>query len=195
MNYEELLQTTRQQPGYADRKQRVCHELRNATITFTNNYEKPLQAVRSIGWHYPTNQELTSILLATDDLHQYTYAKHVHKQLPGLLEELTNNKHTRRAILYLTDYESSKQEIHQPCLLSLWAAIREDKLHITVHARSMDLLLGLPANLYQISVLAQTIAEHTRKELASITFSIASAHLFNDYEEELQTVIQTLKNP
>jgi thymidylate synthase len=193
MNWKQLLIKARNQPGFPDRKQRTCHELRNAQITFTENFSGPLEQVRKLGWYFPTNQELESVFLQPDDYHRYTYTQHVTRQLPQLIKQLKENPHTRRAILYLTDEEHAQRQSHLPCLLNIWACIRQKSLHITVHARSIDLLIGLPANLYQVSVLAKEIAKQTQTPLASITFNISSAHVFSDYTEQLER-ITSLKN-
>ena len=178
------------QPAYADRLKRRCHEIQNLTLTFTKDYEQPLQAVRELGWIYPSNEELTSIMLSEDDQHIYTYSTKIYEQLPTTVQLLKENPNTRRAIIHLTDEKHSEQQEHQPCMIAMYAAIRDDKLHLTTYARSIDLFVGLPANLYQTTVVAKEIATQLHKELGSITFLINSAHVFNDYTEELNEVLQ-----
>lgn len=179
--------------GFADRAKRTCYELQNLQITFTEDFEKPLRNVRRLGWHFPSNEELQSVFLQADHTHRYTYAGHIRRQLPEMISLLSEQPNTRRAVMYLTDEQHSKNQSHLPCLLSIWAGIRNNKLSITVYARSIDLVLGLPANLYQISVLAHTIAKQTQTTLKEITFCIASAHIFDDYTQELDQLIKNLK--
>ena len=85
--------------------------------------------------------------------------------------------------------QESKQHQHLPCMITVYAAIREEQLHLTTYARSIDLLIGLPANLYQSYVLAQAISKELNTPLGSISFLINSAHIFKDYQKELHTIL------
>lgn len=188
--WTDALKQALKQPAYADRLRRRCHEIQNLTLTLTNNYDQPLHAVRELGWIYPSDEELASIMLAQDDQHIYTYSAKIYEQLPKIITLLKENPNTRRAIIHLTDEEHSQQQEHQPCMVAIYAAIRDDKLHLTTYARSIDLFVGLPANLYQTSVVAKELASKLHKELGSITFLINSAHVFDDYLDELHQVLQ-----
>ena len=143
MNWRQALHAAKQQPGFTDRLKRRCRELQNVTIAFTQDYDEPLRAVRALGWHYPSNEELSSIMLAEHDQHLYTYSEQIHEQLPAVVQLLRDNPNTRRAVIHLTDAAHSQEQEHLPCMIAMYAAIRNDQLHLTTYARSIDLLIGL----------------------------------------------------
>ena len=190
-NWIDALIQANKQPAFTDRLKRTCKELPNLKLTFTDNYQQPLRTVRELGWIYPTNEELKSIMLSEENQHTYTYSKHIHEQLPETTALLKENPQTRRAIIHLTDAQHSKQQKHKPCMIALYVAIRNQELHVTMYARSIDLFIGLPANLYQTHIVAQQLAQQLNKPLASITFLINSAHIFQDYEQQLEHVIRS----
>lgn len=185
----EALKEANNQEAFTDRLKRRCKETPNLSITFSEGYEQPLKTVRGFGWVYPSNDELTSVMLAEDDQHLYTYSKNIHEQLPQTIQLLQENPNTRRAIIYLTDAQHSQAQEHQPCLIAAYCSVRNKQLHLTLYARSIDLFIGFPANLYQAYTLAKKVSTELNKPLGSVSFVINSAHIFEDYQQELQQVI------
>lgn len=190
MTWRDALERARDQKPFTDRLKRRCHELQNITLTFTQDYHEPLRTVRGLGWHYPSDEELASIMLAEHDQHLYTYSEQIHEQLPGVVQLLRDNPNTRRAVIHLTDQRHAQRQEHLPCMIAVYAAVRDDKLHLTTYARSIDLFIGLPANLYQSHELAKHLAGKLSIPVGSVTFLINSAHIFDDYEEELTQVLE-----
>ena len=183
-------------PGYIDRMKRVCHERTNLTITFPDakDADGPLNVVRKLGWYYPSDAELESIILGNHDHHLYSFSSYIKDQLPGIKRLLTERPTTRRATLQLADFRGADlYDNHLPALISVQFMIRESKLNATIHSRSTDLLMGLPANLFQASMLNKHLAQELGVDEGSVSFFMNSAHVFQDYDEELALVHE--RNP
>lgn len=188
--WTELLSRALAQPAYTDRTGRACHELTDAYASFSaSDADGPLRRVRTLGWYYPSEEELRSIILDRDDQHLYTFGRTVHEQIPKVVEMLRQSPRTRRAHLQLADLQATDpSDEHVPCLISAHFS-SDDALHITVHARSIDLLVGLPANIYQAKALLEHVASLLKAQPGRVSFFINSAHVFSDYAEQLQSVL------
>lgn len=193
MNWKEALELAQQQPPFVDRMKRRCREIENITVSLTSNYTQPLEQVRGLGWIYPSDQELASIILGDDQQHIYTYSNQIQQQLPEIIKLLRHNPNTRRALIQLSHNQVGQQR-HVPAMIAAYVSVREEHLRLTIYARSIDLLVGLPANIYQSYILAKKISQEINKPLHKITFMINSAHIFEDYQEELEHVLNT-QNP
>ncbi len=191
--WKDLLGRARGAAGFTDRSSRECHELRDQllTIAHTTGMREPLLAVRHLGWYYPSDEELRSVLLSPDDQHLYSFASRIAGQLPALVAHLRRHPETRRALLQLADLRpETYEEPHVPCLISAWFAIRDGKLTCTVHARSVDVLIGLPANLYQAGVLLEHVAHEVGVPPGALSMFMDSAHVFAEYDPQLDRILR-----
>lgn len=150
-------------------------------------YEALLEDVRGLGWLYPSNQELRSILLEEKDVREYSYGVQVSESLTRAVEKLRDHEHTRRAVIPLF---GNSQTAHLPSLMYAQFSIEDSVVDCSVHARSVDLLFGLPANVFQAGVLLDTVADSLGLKQGKIRLIMDSAHVFDEYAEVLETLLK-----
>lgn len=100
--------------------------------------------------------------------------------LPRLIEKINSGKQSKNYILHLgSTLESTNQKT---CISLIQFQIKDAKLFITVYQRSADANLGLPADLYQVFLIAEKI----NIPLENITFFYGNVHIYwnNLFETE-----------
>lgn len=112
-------------------------------------------------------------------------------QLAYILHELNNNPDSTRIKANLWDVDSLHLMKLTPCVYDTTFNVIDGKLYLILNIRSSDLALGLPANIYQYSVLQRIIARECNLECADLIVSIANLHIYDRHEDLL---IEQFKN-
>lgn len=113
-----------------------------------------------------------------------------HVQYDRILQELKNDRDSRRAILYFTqptDHFASKLDIG--CVTNSQLMIRNDRLHQIVNMRSSDLILGLPYDFGIFTVLQELIALDLGVELGEVIWHSNSEHIYERNFEVAEAVV------
>lgn len=108
-------------------------------------------------------------------------------QLDRMIEEIKTNKNTRRAILVhydLSELENYKYDT--PCNVALNFYVLQDKLHLSVFARSIDLWFGFCNDQYCFSKLMEYVSEKTGYETSSMHWNITNLHLYERHWSKIQ---------
>jgi thymidylate synthase len=107
-------------------------------------------------------------------------------QLDRMVNELKNNPSTRRAVL--VHYDPSELDLYQydtPCNLVLNFYLEDDRLELTVFARSIDLWFGYCNDQYCFSKLMQLVSERTGYQVGRMHWSITNLHLYERHWNKL----------
>jgi thymidylate synthase len=184
---------------FTDHKKRTCIEIRDLLIRLEKGCDAslPIQVLsRHSEWVYPALADIAKVILTTkeDTAYDYNYGRRLfasnqkYNQIDSyIIPLLKKDPFSRRAVCSLfeaaTDSFLEKKEV--PSLMTLVFHIRAQSLHTFAQIRSSDMVLGWPANIYQISVLAQYIARSLNLEVGSITTVSNSAHLYEDQKDVL----------
>lgn len=109
----------------------------------------------------------------------YGYFWNYNNQLNKAIDELKRNKDTRRAIIvhYLL-HEIDQYKYDTPCNDVLNFYIKDDKLHLTVFARSIDLVYGFCNDQYTFAKLMETISNKTKYEVGQMHWFITNLHIY-----------------
>lgn len=189
---------------FTDREQRVCRETLNMVLVVESpktSVEEPINfMMRSENWVYPSKNELASIILEkkASNIYKYSYGPRIFdfngkKDQIGsfIIPLLKKDPNSRRGTVVLynpeTDSETENKDI--PGLGLIYFKIKEGKLNITCFIRSNDMFVGWPANVYQLYVLQEVVAEKLSLGIGSITTFSASAHVFEEHFNEISRVI------
>ncbi|MCY8230049.1 thymidylate synthase, partial [Bacillus spizizenii] len=86
-------------------------------------------------------------------------------QVDYLLHQLKNNPSSRRHITMLWNPDELDSMALTPCVYETQWYVKQGKLHLEVRARSNDMALGNPFNVFQYNVLQRMIAQVTGYEL------------------------------
>ncbi len=111
-------------------------------------------------------------------------------QVHHLIEQLKNNPASRRHVISLWDIDELDEMELYPCVWNNQWIVKEGKLHLIVNARSNDIGLGNPFNIFQYYVLQRMIAQVTGYALGTLTFNINDAHIYERHMDALQEQIE-----
>jgi hypothetical protein len=109
------------------------------------------------------------------------YGPRVISQIPRIIEELKENRGTRRGVLMIAHPEDNPDTI--PCTLSIqYQQVFKDKpmLYTNVTMRSSDLVWGMPYDIIQFSMLSYAIAKCAGLHPGSIVINTANAHIYEE---------------
>ena len=202
---EALHQITRHGDDFLDREQRTCRELLNLTLTITEpskDIDAPIRIMQNTDkWVYPSKDELKGIMLERPKpgVYEYTYGPRIFNfantkdQINEfILPLLKQDRHSRRAAIILYDpvRDSNFESENIPSLILIQFKIKDDKLFVTAYIRSNDYYIGWPANVYQIFVLQEYLADKLNTSIGSLTTFSASAHVFEEHFEDVEGIIK-----
>lgn len=112
---------------------------------------------------------------------EYTYLN----QIDYVIHQLIDNPYSRQTITTLMNPKDTHLMALPPCVWTAhWEVMGDDKLYLSVHARSSDVFLGLPFNISQYALLHRLIAQVTGREIGDFVFIIDDAHLYDRHIEK-----------
>ncbi|WAX16557.1 thymidylate synthase [Lysinibacillus phage LC76P1] len=110
-------------------------------------------------------------------------------QVDALIHELINNPSSRRHITTLFCVEDLPWMALHPCVYETQWYVRGNVLNLEVRARSNDIALGNPFNVFQYYVLLRMIAQVTGYEVGEYIFNMGDAHIYDRHEEAIKQQI------
>lgn len=112
---------------------------------------------------------------------QYPDGNNGTDQLKYLLEELSKDDYSRRAVLSAWNPKDLKQMALPPCHILYTFYKNKDGLACHMTMRSSDLFLGLPFNIASTALLTNIIATVLNIESNEITISLCDAHIYEEH--------------
>ena len=110
-------------------------------------------------------------------------------QVDYLLYQLSNNPASRRHITMLWNPDDIESMSLTPCVYETQWYVKENKLSLEIRARSSDVALGLPFNIFQYNVLQRIIAQVTGYELGEYIVNLGDVHIYDRHIQPLQEQI------
>ena len=105
------------------------------------------------------------------------YAERIGDQLDIALEKLSDDPHSRQAIMYIG--RSTVADDDPPCTESVQLLLRNGILRLHVNMRSWDLYLGLPYDVAMWQIVAQALAYHRFGGIRSeVSFYCPAPHFY-----------------
>ena len=109
----------------------------------------------------------------------YGYFWNYNDQLKRVIDELKRNKETRRAIVvHYILHELDRYQYDTPCNDVLNFYIKDDKLQLTVFARSIDLVYGFCNDQYTFAKLMELVSEKTGYPVGEMHWMITNLHIY-----------------
>lgn len=109
----------------------------------------------------------------------YGYFWNYNDQLDRIIADLKENKETRRAIVVHYDInELDRYKFDTPCNDVLNFYIKEDKLHLTVFARSIDLVYGFCNDQYTFANLMELVSKETGYPVGQMHWFVTNLHIY-----------------
>jgi thymidylate synthase len=190
-----------------DHDSRLSREILNLTITISNplnDVTEPISIMRELKkWVYPDPDELEDVIFQNEssNVYYYTYGARLFRyantnnQIDDyIIPLLKQDKNTRRAIsmIYYPPSDSVLSIKESPGVISIFFKIVDNKLTVSTLLRSNDVFIGWPANIYQIHLLQKYVADKLGLETGSITTISHSAHIFDEYKEEIAEILRKI---
>jgi thymidylate synthase (methanogen type) len=189
---------------FIDKDSRLGREVLNLKIEIENATEditSPIEILSdSKDWVYPRIDEIANSTLTRkhNPGHVYIYGQRIFNydfsinQLDKfIIPLLRKDKLSRRALINIWDPKLDSKVFNKevPSITQVQYIIKDEKIEITAIIRSLNLFFGFPANIYQIFLLQEYVAQRLNKELGKITLFILSAHLFEDRFNDVTRII------
>jgi thymidylate synthase len=109
----------------------------------------------------------------------YGYFWNKDNQLSKAIEELSKNKNSRRAVIIQYDInELDRYKYDTPCNIALNFYCKNDKLYLSIFARSIDLVFGFCNDQYQFAKLMELVSSELNMELGTMNFFITNLHIY-----------------
>ena len=109
----------------------------------------------------------------------YGYFWNYNDQLDRVIADLKRNKETRRAIVVHYDLnELDRYQFDTPCNNVLNFYVKDGKLHLTVFARSIDLVYGFCNDQYTFSKLMEYASKETSYKVGEMHWFITNLHIY-----------------
>ena len=109
----------------------------------------------------------------------YGYFWNYNDQLNRVINDLKLHKETRRAIVvHYILHELDRYQYDTPCNDVLNFFIKDDKLHLTVFARSIDLVFGFCNDQYTFAKLLELVALKTGYPVGQMHWFITNLHVY-----------------
>lgn len=189
--WKELVYSVSRGRAYDDHK-----EILNKVVVI-NSFEgvkEPLRWLRTNGnFIYPSDEEIKDSLFSQfRDEYDYTLGARLHNfdglnQLQRVIDLLKQDPSSRKAIITFVDPKDIKKK-NLVSFLNAWFRIIDGSLNMSMNLRSIDVVLGFPANYYQAYLLFEHVASALGLKVGNMTLFINSAHY---YDEDL--VVKLLK--
>lgn len=115
------------------------------------------------------------------------YGPRTWEQLQYVAEELQNTPESRRAVVYVGRYDdlqalrdgATDRAGEMPCTMTWQFFVRDDKLHMTVNMRSLDVVWGLVYDIPSFVAVQMTVARHLKLPLGEYVHNAGSAHIYD----------------
>lgn len=106
-------------------------------------------------------------------------------QLHYIVNEIKNNPDSTRIKTTLYNIDDLPFMSLFPCVYGTTWHVLDGVLYLSIQIRSSDFALGLPANVYQYSVLHRLVANECGLPCGDIIFNIENLHYYDRHEEIL----------
>ena len=115
----------------------------------------------------------------TNVVSNYGYFWNYNDQLKRVINELKTNPETRKAIIvhYLL-HELEMYKYDTPCNVALNFYIRNEQLHLTIFARSIDLWFGFGNDQYCFAKLMEKVSSELKIPVGEMGWMITNLHIY-----------------
>lgn len=124
----------------------------------------------------------------TNDVNSnYGYFWNYNNQLVKVIDQLKRNKETRRAIIvHYILHEIDQYKYDTPCNDVLNFYIKDDKLHLSIFARSIDLVFGFCNDQYTFAKLMEHVSQKTGYPIGQMHWFITNLHVYPRHYDMFQ---------
>lgn len=113
------------------------------------------------------------------------YYNMLHPQLEDIIEQIKIDPDSRRHVIELWNHEHVKNgELSLPCCWhGLTFSIIDNTVHLTWVQRSVDTMVGLPADIYLAYKFMQLICTECNLGMGTCMFALSNVHIYSEHIE------------
>lgn len=164
------------------KKSNNVQDLRDMGVNIWNQWEQDDQTIgKSYGYQLGKKNRLVK---------DGVFQPYSSDQVDYLINQLIFNPSSRRHITMLWNPDELDEMALTPCVYETQWYVKQGKLSLEVRARSNDMALGNPFNVFQYNVLQRMIAQVTGYELGEYIFNIGDCHAYTRHLDNLNEQIK-----
>lgn len=118
----------------------------------------------------------------------YTYGQRLRNnhgidQIQKIIDLVKTRPFSKKMVAFTADIAHDWSNVHNgdtPCLTQVLCSVQDDKLYLTAHFRSQDMVHGWPRNAFSLLKLQDLIAGETGYKKGALTTISHSAHIYAD---------------
>lgn len=109
------------------------------------------------------------------------YANMLKPQLNKLIEQIKVDPNSRRHVIELWNYENIPELSLACCWHGLTFSVINNTLHLKWTQRSVDTMIGLPADIYLAHSFMKLIADKCSLTIGTCMFSLSNVHIYKEH--------------
>jgi len=131
----------------------------------------------------------------------YTYGSRMRShfgidQIQKAIDEIKNEKYSRRAVINLLDPKVDSGSKNPPCLNHCWFRMQDDRLYLAATIRSNDMFEAWPENAFGLRMLQnlaykELVKKYPETKLGDLIVHSLSAHIYDDAWEEARQIVKS----
>jgi thymidylate synthase len=121
------------------------------------------------------------------------FGEHENAQVCRIVELLSMNSGTRRAVIQLFDRRDiARGDRYKdvPCTSTIQFLLRSNLLHMVVNMRSNDAFMGLPHDVFAFTMLQEIVARQLSVDLGHYVHLVGSLHLYNRDQKRVRHYLE-----
>ncbi len=118
------------------------------------------------------------------------YGVAIRDQIVPIIDELTKDPDSRRAVMTIYEGRYRKDLLNVPCTCSLQFFVRNEKVELTVYMRASDIWWGVPYDVFQFTMLQELIAIGLGRRMGKYVHIAGSGHLYEPMYEKAGALVR-----
>lgn len=127
----------------------------------------------------------------------YTYGQRLRNhdgvdQIQNIIDLIKNRPFSKKMVAFTANVKEDWGEVNKgdtPCLTQVLCSIQDNKLFMTTHFRSQDMVHGWPRNVFSLLKLQKLIADETGYPMGAFVMITHSAHIYSDDYELVEKIL------
>ena len=109
------------------------------------------------------------------------YANMLKPQLGALIENIKKDPNSRRHVIELWNYKNIPNLSLPCCWHGLTFSVINNVLHLKWVQRSVDVMIGLPADIYLAFLFMRLVAKECNLVIGSCMFALSNVHIYKEH--------------
>ena len=110
------------------------------------------------------------------------YWNQMHPQLEDVIQNIIDDPESRRHVVSLWNHDNVQSgELSLPCCWhNMTFSVIDNVLHMTWAQRSVDVMVGLPSDVYLAYLFMKHVADNTGLKVGSCMFALSNVHIYQE---------------